>query len=165
MLTWFLVPFSFKRKKKENQHFFSLFFFLFFCFLPMCAVHLVTLLSPHQYGFQAGLSCASQLIQILHTWVSALDKGKTCDVVFLHIEKAFDSVPHVRLILKLWQYGICGQILEWLSDFLVDGYQRVVPESESSNWTKVSSGILMEVSLNQLIFVVHEWYSRESVMC
>jgi len=65
--------------------------------------------------------------------VSALDKGKTSDVVFMHFEKAFDSVPHVRLILKLWQYGICGQILEWLSDFLVDQYQRVVPESESSN--------------------------------
>ena len=78
----------------------------------MCAVHLGTLLSPHQYGFQAGLSCASQLIQIFHTWVSALDKGKTSDVVFLHFEKAFDSVPRVCLISKPWQYGICGQSLE-----------------------------------------------------
>ena len=58
-----------------------------------------TLLSPHQYGFRAGLSCTSQLILLFHTWASALDKGKTSDVVFLDFEKAFESVPHVHLYL------------------------------------------------------------------
>ena len=44
------------------------------------------------YGFRADLSCTSQLIHLFHTWASALDKGKTSDVVFLDFEKAFDSV-------------------------------------------------------------------------
>ena len=100
-----------------------------------------TLLSPHQYGFQASLSCTSQLIHLFHTWASALDKRKTSDVVFLDFGKAFDSVPHVHLNLKLQQYGIRGQILEWLSDFFLERYQHVVLEGESSNWTKVSSGV------------------------
>ena len=55
-----------------------------------------------------------------------------------------NSVPHVHLILKIQQYGIRGQILEWLSDFLLERYQRVVLEGESSNWTKVSSGVPQE---------------------
>ena len=70
-----------------------------------------------------------------------MDKGKTSYVVFMDFKKAFDLVPHVHLILKPQQYGICGQSLEWLSDFLLEGYQRVVLEGESSNWTKVSSGV------------------------
>jgi len=68
--------------------------------------------SPHQYGFRAGLSCTRQLIHLFHTWASALNKGKTTDVVFLDFEKAFDSVPHDHVISKLRRYGICGQILE-----------------------------------------------------
>ena len=100
-----------------------------------------TLLSPHQYGFQASLSCTSQVIHLFHTWASALNKGKTSDVVFLDFGKAFDSVPHAYLNSKLQQYGIRGQILEWLSDFLLERYQRVVLEGESSNWTKLSPGV------------------------
>ena len=69
------------------------------------------LLSVHQYGFRTGLSCTSQLIHLFHTWASALDNGKTTDVVFLDFAKAFDSVPHKRLIHRVSQYGIQGQIL------------------------------------------------------
>ena len=99
------------------------------------------LLSPHQYGFQAGFSCTSQLIHLFHSWASALDKNKTSDVVFLDFEKAFDSVPHKHLISKLGRYGINGQILEWLGDFLQDRFQRVVLEGESSDWSMVYSGV------------------------
>ena len=108
-----------------------------------------TLLSPHQYGFRAGLSCTSQLIHLFHTWASTLDKGKTSDVVFLDFEKAFDLVQHVHLYLKLQQYGIRGQILEWLSDFLLERYQRVVLEGESSRY---HLEFLREVSLDQPYF-------------
>ena len=108
-----------------------------------------TLLRPHQYGFRAGLSCTSQLIHLFHTWASALDKGTTSDVVFLDFEKAFGSVPHVHLYLKLQQYDIRGQILQWLSDFLLKRYQRVVLEGESLRY---HLEFLREVSLDQPYF-------------
>ena len=73
---------------------------------------------------------------------------------FLDFEKAFDSVPHVHLYLKLQQYGIRGQILEWLSDFLLERYQRVVLESESSNWTKVLSGVPQGSIVGPILFLL-----------
>ena len=124
-----------------------------------------TLLSPHRYGFQAGLSCTSQLIYLFHTWASALDKGKTSDVVSLDFEKAFDSVPHVHLYLKLQQYGILGQILEWLSDFLLERYQRVVFEGESSNWTKVSSGVPQGSIVGPILFLLYVNDIPENLSC
>jgi hypothetical protein len=52
--------------------------------------------------------CTSQLIHLFDTWASALDNDKTTNVVFLDFEKAFDSVPHNRLLYKIQQYGIGG---------------------------------------------------------
>ena len=74
---------------------------------------------------------------------------------FWTFEKAFDSVPHVHLISKLRQYGIRGQILEWLSDFLLYRYQRVVLEGESSNWTKVSSGVPQGGIVRPILFLLY----------
>ena len=124
-----------------------------------------TLLSPHRYGFRAGLSCTSQLIHLFHAWASALDKGKTSDVVFLDFEKAFDSVPHLHLYLKLKQYGIRGQILEWLSDFLLEQYQRVVLEGESSKWTKVSSGVPQGSIVGPILFLLYVNDIPENLSC
>ena len=78
------------------------------------------LLSDHQFGFRTGSSCTSQLIHIFHSWASALDSGKLTDVVFLDFAKAFDSVSHKHLLAKLQLFGIKGNILLWLSDFLYD---------------------------------------------
>ena len=59
-------------------------------------------------------------------WASALDSGKLTDVVFLDFAKAFDSVSLKHLLAKLQHFGIKGNILLWLSDFLYDRKQRVV---------------------------------------
>ena len=58
------------------------------------------LLSSHQYGFRPGYSCTSQLIHLFHEWAKAPDKRLSTDVIFLDFEKAFDSVPHDRLLLN-----------------------------------------------------------------
>ena len=76
------------------------------------------LLSSHQYGFRPGYSCTSQLIHLFHEWAKALDKRLSTDVIFLDFEKAFDSVPHDRLLLKQEHFGITGSLLSWLSNFL-----------------------------------------------
>ena len=68
------------------------------------------LLSSHQYGFCPGYSCTSQLIHLFHEWAKALDKRLSTDVIFLDFEKAFDSVPHDRLLLKLERFGISGSL-------------------------------------------------------
>jgi hypothetical protein len=55
-----------------------------------------------------------------------LDKKNSIDVIYLDFQKAFDTLPHKRLIHKLKGYGINGILLLWIKDFLHERKQRVV---------------------------------------
>jgi len=44
-------------------------------------------------------------------WLSSLDKQTRTDVLLIDFSKAFDSVPHRRLLLKLNYFGITGNSL------------------------------------------------------
>ena len=65
-------------------------------------------------------------------------KGKQL-MIFLDFSKAFDSVPHVRLITKIKAYGIQGPLLSWLNSFLINRNKRVIVRGTYSKWTKVTS--------------------------
>ena len=69
------------------------------------------LITQHQHGFTSGRSCLTNLLTALNDWTSALDKGIRTDVIYLDFQKAFDTVPHYRLIKKLNAYGIKGSLL------------------------------------------------------
>ena len=68
------------------------------------------LFSSEQHGFISGKSCTTQLLKFLEDLTQALDNGKDVDVIFLDFCKAFDKVPHRRLLKKLWAYGIRGKL-------------------------------------------------------
>lgn len=89
--------------------------------------HLVTnkLLSKHQFGFCFGRSCTSNLLVTLNDWIYKLDNNIPLDAFYLYFSKAFDTIPHKRLINKLKDYGILGNILNLIEDFLFDRYQYV----------------------------------------
>ena len=78
-----------------------------------------------QHGFLAGKSCVTQLLEFLEDVTSALDKGEDVDVIYLDLSKAFDRVPHKRLLRKLWGYGIRGNTRSWIKDFLSNRKQQV----------------------------------------
>ena len=90
------------------------------------------LLSNYQHGFVSGRSCSTQLISCLDKWTQELDQGHNVDTVYLDFSKAFDSVPHKRLLVKMEDYGITGTILGWCKHFLLDRRQRVVINGERS---------------------------------
>ena len=89
--------------------------------------HLVDnkLLSDSQFGFCQGRSCVSQLLITLSDWLGELDNNNPVDVAYLDFRKAFDSVPHQRLLKKLEGYGITGNLYSWIEDFLKDRSQFV----------------------------------------
>ena len=78
-----------------------------------------------QHGFVPGRSCISQLLIVLEKWTDLLDSGRPVDVVYFDFAKAFDTVPHQRLLNKIKSYGICGKILDWINNFLCNRKQRV----------------------------------------
>ena len=62
----------------------------------------------------------------------ALDKRQQVDVVFLNYSKAFDTVPHARLLNKLSGFGLNNKTLAWITAFLGNRQQRVVVNGQSS---------------------------------
>ena len=78
------------------------------------------LLSKRQFGFLQGRSTVLQLLKVLDEWTELLDDGKCIDAVYMDFQKAFDKVPHKRLISKVKSYGMDGEIADWVEAFLTD---------------------------------------------
>jgi len=93
--------------------------------------------SSKHFGFIKGRSTVLQLLHVLDTWVKSLEEGGQIDVIYMDFAKAFDKVPHCRLINKLRSYGIHDQLILWIKDFLLHRSQRVKINNEFSAWHSV----------------------------
>ena len=69
--------------------------------------------------------------------------------------KAFDSVPHERLLLKLDAIGIRDHLLQWIRCFLTSHLQRVVINGKFSSWLPVQSGVNQESILGPLLYILY----------
>ncbi len=111
--------------------------------------------SDKQYGFLPGRSTTLQLLTVLDDWTEMLDEGDSLDVIYCDFKKAFDTVPHKRLLKKMASYGIDGKIHQWVSAFLTGRKQKVVVNGEQSSYTEVISGIPQGSVLGPLLFVLY----------
>ena len=91
------------------------------------------LLSEKQHGFVSNKACITNLIGASDFLTSNIAKKNSVDMILLDFAKAFDKVPHKRLILKLSNYSIQGELLDWIRSFLFGRKQRVVLGSNISD--------------------------------
>ena len=113
------------------------------------------LFSPKQFGFISGRSTTLQLLHVLDLWTQILDEGGNIDVLYCDFMKAFDKVPHRRLVYKVSKYGIKGNVLGWIDSFLSGRTQCVCIGDVESTTMPVTSGIPQGSVLGPLLFVIY----------
>ena len=84
------------------------------------AEHLNTnnILIDEQFGFRAGHSCEAQLISVVEDIQLDMDNTSQGDMIFIDFRKAFDTIPHCRLLNKPSHYGIQGITYDWIKIWL-----------------------------------------------
>jgi hypothetical protein len=111
--------------------------------------------SPEQHAYLSGRSTTTNLLSGLYDWVNSVDNGYITDVIFLDIRKAFNSVPHKKLLRKLYAIGIRGKLYKWIKAFLTDRRQRVRVENSYSDFVSVPSGVPQGSTLGPTLFLLY----------
>ena len=118
-----------------------------------------SILADCQHGFRSQRSCETQLVQFVHDIISNLDGAvnrghKQTDLIIMDFAKAFDKVPHRRLLHKLEYYGIRGSTHKWINSWLSGRTQQAVLDGQASDPVPVLSGVPQGSVLGLVLFLI-----------
>ena len=113
------------------------------------------LLSNCLSGFRKGYSTGTCIIDFLHHIYSEIDGGGACGVLFLDLSKAFDTVDHKIIKIKLKSLGIKESSLNWFVSYLEDRDQCTYIDGHLSDPMPTNSGVPQGSILGPLLFVCY----------
>ena len=113
------------------------------------------ILYDNQFGFREKHSSYMALITLIDHLSEALERGEAVIGLFLDFSKAFDTVDHEILLVKLHHYGIRGVMLDWFRDYLSNRTQCVVYDEVSSELMPVKCGVPQGSILGPLLFLLY----------
>lgn len=109
-------------------------------------------LDPNQHGFRKGLSTVTRLIQFYYEISSYVNYRKQLDAVFIDLTKAFDKVPHRKLVKVLMDLGVPSCLIRWIITYLRNRQQFVDVNGTYSRMLDVYSGVPQCSVLGPLLF-------------
>jgi hypothetical protein len=120
------------------------------------------ILTNAQHGFRKKRSCESQLIVTIHDIASKLERDSQVDIILLDFAKAFDKVPHHRLLHKLEYYGVNPKTNRSIRSFLENRMQSVILEETVSKQVSVLWCTPSYSSWTSTVPGIHQRHARDS---
>ena len=113
-----------------------------------------SLITRHRHGFISKRSTCTQLLECIQDWQFEITNKITTDVLYIDFARAFDSVVHSKLLVKLKSYGIGYELLNWFQNFLTGRSQMVAINGHLSTAVNVISGVPQGSVIGPILFIL-----------